>query len=47
MKSMVPEFLSMMSPETFYHIQIILYMWSCDQSLVTSISVGEVIASIL
>ena len=36
MKSMVPEFLSMMSPETFYDmIQIILYMWSCDQSLVT------------
>ena len=34
-KVMRSYFLTMMQPTKFYHlVQIILYMWSCDQSLV-------------
>ena len=34
----------MTSPTEFCHMtQIILWMWSCDQRLVTSISIREVI----
>ena len=33
---MTSQFMSMTSPTRFYHVaQIILPMWSCDQSLVT------------
>ena len=36
--------MSMTSPTEFCHMtQIILWMWSCDQRLVTSISIREVI----
>ena len=35
-KVMTSKFLSKTSPTKFYHVtQIILLMWSCDQSLVT------------
>ena len=40
--------MSMTSPRIFCHVnQIILQMWSCDQNLVTTISMREVIITLI